>query len=314
MFGGLLYVRAPAFAILALGFSIAMHSSLQHEVLHGHPTRSTKLNEAMTFFPMNFFYPFRRYKLLHLRHHADHRLTDPYEDPESYYRSRADWDGSPRWLKRLLSLNNTLAGRLAFGPGIALAAFVSFELNSTAQTRNRVLRDWALHLAGAVPTLLVVAVAFRMPLGVYVVAMYLAASLISIRSFCEHQWSETFTGRSIIVESRYLKFLFLNNNLHLVHHTHPAAAWYELPGLYHARRSEWSQMNGGYVFRGYIEIFKRYGLRAKEPVAHPGLRLADEGLRSWGPSQSTRLYRTPGSHAGAGLEPAAELAGQTNVV
>ena len=115
MVGGALYSRTPVLSVLVLGLSIAFHSSLQHEVLHGHPTRRAIVNEALTFLPMNFFYPFRRYKLLHLRHHADHRLTDPYDDPESYYLANADWARTPRWAKVMLSWNNTLLGRLVFG-------------------------------------------------------------------------------------------------------------------------------------------------------------------------------------------------------
>jgi fatty acid desaturase len=37
------------------------------------------------FLPIGLVWPFRRFKALHLRHHADERLTDPFDDPESYY-------------------------------------------------------------------------------------------------------------------------------------------------------------------------------------------------------------------------------------
>ncbi|MBR7508578.1 fatty acid desaturase, partial [Mycobacterium tuberculosis] len=69
--------------------------SLQHEALHGHPTRSGWLNELLVSLPLGLFYPYRRYKHLHLKHHADERLTDPYDDPESYYRALGDWDKLP---------------------------------------------------------------------------------------------------------------------------------------------------------------------------------------------------------------------------
>ena len=60
----------------------AAHSSLQHEALHGHPTRSAALNEALVFLPLGLLFPYRRFKMLHLRHHNNSALTDPYDDPE----------------------------------------------------------------------------------------------------------------------------------------------------------------------------------------------------------------------------------------
>ena len=43
-------------------FTVALHSSLQHEALHGHPTRHAPVNEALVFLPLGLFYPFRRFK------------------------------------------------------------------------------------------------------------------------------------------------------------------------------------------------------------------------------------------------------------
>ena len=56
-----------------------------HEVLHGHPTRSGRVNEALVFLPIGIVWPFRRFKAIHLRHHADERLTDPFDDPYVSY-------------------------------------------------------------------------------------------------------------------------------------------------------------------------------------------------------------------------------------
>ncbi|MFN6978595.1 MAG: fatty acid desaturase, partial [Gemmobacter sp.] len=62
---------------------------------------------------------------------------------------------------------------------------------------------------------------------------------------------------------------FLNNNLHVVHHMHPNVPWYRLPALYAANRAHYRRRNDGYVYRSYAEVFRRYALRAKDPVAHP---------------------------------------------
>jgi fatty acid desaturase len=64
-------------------------------------------------------------------------------------------------------------------------------------------------------------------------------------------------------------FLFLNNNLHVVHHMHPGVPWYALPKLYRARRTEYLSKNQGYCFRTYGDVARQYLFRAKDPVPHP---------------------------------------------
>ena len=85
--GLLIWPSYPLTALVVLGFVVALQSSLQHEVLHGHPTRNALVNEAFVFLPIGLAWPYRRFRTLHLRHHADERLTDPFDDPESYYKA-----------------------------------------------------------------------------------------------------------------------------------------------------------------------------------------------------------------------------------
>src|SRR5262245_59970909 len=77
--------------VLLVAPLVTLHSSLQLEALHGHPTRSAAINEALVFLPLGLMFPYRRFKMLHLRHHNDAALTDPYDDPESFYLAIADW-------------------------------------------------------------------------------------------------------------------------------------------------------------------------------------------------------------------------------
>jgi fatty acid desaturase len=72
--------------LLVLGgaWVLAWQMSLQHEVLHGHPTRSRRLNDALGFPPLTLWLPYFIYRRSHLRHHRDAYLTDPLEDPETY--------------------------------------------------------------------------------------------------------------------------------------------------------------------------------------------------------------------------------------
>ena len=272
---GMMYQSLPWIAVLVIPVMATFHSSLQHEALHGHPTRNARINEALVFLPIALFYPFRRYKNLHLRHHADERLTDPYDDPESYYRGLTEWKRFPAWLKSMLHANNALLGRVLIGPAIGVIGFALTEIKLLSAGSRAQRLAWVLHLAGLVPVLTIVHFLFGMPLWLYGLLAYASLSILAIRSFCEHQWSEHPDGRTVIIEKSVLGLLFLNNNLHLVHHKQPTAAWYRLPRLYRERREEWRQMNDGYVYSSYLEVLKAFGLRRKEPVLHPTAHLVN---------------------------------------
>jgi len=290
-----LWRLSPLLGFATVVLTIAFHSSLQHEVLHGHPTRSAALNEALVFCSLGMVFPYRRYKRMHLQHHADERLTDPYDDPESYYRALADWERLPGWLKILLAWNNALLGRMTIGPALMAAGFAISEFRLLRANRRGVRRAWVLHGAGLVPVFVIVTTEFSMPLWAYFAAAYCGLSLLSVRTFCEHQWTERTDGRTIIVERSLLSLLFLNNNLHIVHHKMPGVAWYRLPSLYRRQRQEWQTINGGYVFPNYLAILRAYGLKPKEPVIHPVLRRTPTAGRAFRP----RRFKL-GVHSGIG--------------
>ena len=264
-----------AFPLMAV--AIALHSSLQHEVLHGHPTRNAAINEALVFIPLPSFHPYRRFKVLHLRHHHDERLTDPYDDPESYYVAAGDYRCVSPFMRLLLNVNNTLGGRLVIGPLLMILAFALSEFQLIRSGDRKVIDAWLRHLVGFILLAMWLQFVCAIPLWLYLaVPVYLGMSLIAVRTFCEHRWEHAVDGRTIIVEnSRVLNWLFLNNNLHLVHHKLPALAWYKLPSAYRARRAEWIAMNNGYVFSSYFDIARQWLLRRKEPVVHPAWRTGE---------------------------------------
>ena len=279
-----LYPVSPLLALSLMAVSVALHSSLQHEVLHGHPTRNGSINELLVAMPLGLFYPYRRYKYLHLKHHADERLTDPYDDPESYYRALGDWEKLPSFIKRLLNWNNTLIGRVTIGPALMVIGFAISETQLVLGGERKTRDAWILHGLSLIPLVAVLWFVFDIPLWLYgLTAAYWGLSIIAIRTYCEHQWSERPDGRTIIVEKSPLALLFLNNNLHFVHHKRPTAPWYDLPKLYQAQREEWQRMNGGYVFRNYLEILKAYAFRKKHEVVHPVLRRDPAPARAFRP-------------------------------
>ncbi len=291
---GMLYAVAAWTSVILLALAIVLHSSLQHEAIHRHPTRHAGWNEALVFLPLGLLVPFRRYRDLHLRHHADSRLTDPYDDPESYYLAFYDYARLPRALRRLLDWNNMLVVRMLIGPAISAAGFLLGETRpSRDPDARRKRRAWASHAIGLIAVAAIVRFGFAMPLRAYAGSAYLALSLLAVRSFCEHQWADTPDGRTVIVERSLLGFLFLNNNIHLVHHKHPGLPWYELPAAYHARREDWRAINHGYVFRDYGAVLRAYGLRPKEPVAHPAHCGFSEGGRAVGLASPPASRRSP---------------------
>lgn len=279
----------PIAALAVMALAVALQSSLVHEVLHGHPTRNARLNEALVSLPIGVVWPYRRFKTIHLRHHADERLTDPFDDPESYYRALWQHDDLPEAMKLLLRVNNTMAGRFVLGPLLACIGFFIDDAKQIVAGDKAIRKAWLLHAAGLAVVLPVVQFGFGVPLWLYaLVPVWLGQSIISIRTFAEHQWSEHPEGRTIIVERSPLSLLFLNNNLHFVHHKSPTVAWYELPELFRARREEWLRMNKGYAYPNYLSLIRAYAFRAKEPVVHPALRRAPEPGRAFVPRVRAR--------------------------
>ena len=265
-----LWPLSPVLAMLAVGLAIAQLSSLTHEVLHGHPFRSQLLSEALVFPATSIFIPYLRFKDTHLQHHNDPALTDPYDDPESNFFDPAVWARLPAPMQAVLRFNNTLLGRILIGPVLGTASFMANDWRLALRGDKRVWLAWALHLPGLALVLGWLLALGTMPLWAYLAAAYVGTALLKIRTYLEHRAHEAARARTVIIESRGpLSLLFLNNNVHVVHHMHPAVAWYKLPALYAARKEHYQRRNEAYVYRSYTEIFRRYLLTPKDPVPHP---------------------------------------------
>ncbi len=259
-----------ALAFVVLTFFIALHSSLQHEILHGHPTRIAMLNELLVFPAVGLLVPYGRFRDLHLAHHHDEILTDPYDDPESNFQDPAVWAHMPVWLRALYRVNNTLLGRIVLGPGLSMVALVRGDINAFKNNEAGVLSAWLLHGLGIIPVIWVLINYSAMPFWVYFLAGYFGFGLLKIRTYLEHRASENPKGRTVIITDRgLLALLFLNNNFHAVHHSHPGAPWYRMRTLYDADPERYLQGNDGYFYPNYWQVFRKYFVRAKDPVPHP---------------------------------------------
>ena len=253
---------------------VTLHSSLQHEALHGHPTRSRNWNEAVVYPPLGLAFPYRRFRDTHLQHHRNEQLTDPYDDPESFYLAEGDWRSLPAPVRLLLEANATLLGRLVIGPALGVAGFWRSDFRRIAAGDREIAIAWGHHLLGA-------AMVFAWTWGVcgihplvYLFGVaYPAYSLLLIRTFAEHQAERAVPERTAIIESSGpMALLFLNNNLHAAHHERPSIAWYRLPAYWRAHRERILDENGGVAYHGYREVFARFLLRRRDQIPHPFLR------------------------------------------
>ena len=243
---------------------IAFQASLQHEAIHGHPFRAVWANTLLAWPPLTLFVPYLRFRDTHIDHHSNCELTDPFDDPETNYCSAQFWQSRTAICREILSFNNTLAGRLIVGPAIGVVFFLVTDLRNP-----KALRGWLWHVP-AVSAVLAVVIASPLPVWAYLVACYGAMALLRIRTFAEHQAHDLARGRSVIIEDNGpLALLFLNNNLHAVHHAYPQVPWYRLPALYRRNKARFQRMNDGYLFTTYADVFRRYLFRRKDPVVHP---------------------------------------------
>ncbi|WP_420404406.1 fatty acid desaturase [Nisaea sp.] len=248
---------------------VAWHAGYQHEAIHGHPTRIGWLNTALAGLPLMLWVPFGIYRDSHLKHHENEYLTDPIEDPESFYVTRGQWAmySTPRRL--LHRAVNTLAGRLLIGPLFVSALFLGRETRAFLRGAGR-WKAWGLHLIGAGLLLSWLALVCEMPFWTYLLCFaYPGTGLLLLRSFAEHHAASEPDGRTAIVEAEApFALLFLNNNLHVAHHTRPGVPWYRLPE-YEAFRRLGSDHAGQRIYRGYREIARRWLFRVKENPVHP---------------------------------------------
>jgi fatty acid desaturase len=255
----LLHERVPmVLTVVALSVLGAWYSSLQHEVIHGHPTRWHWVNLALVVAPLGLVVPYWVYRDTHLSHHIDENLTDPLLDPESYYVAPALWHEANVVHRWLLQIRRTLLGRLVLGPIVAAYGVARYLLRDRSLPgRLRLVRA----IAGSALVVLGVR-AVGVPVWLWVVGFgYLGQSLALVRSFAEHRAVPTGARAAVVTSNVFWRVLFLNNNLHLTHHRFPAVAWFRIPDLHRTLTSDIDAAAGAGLYRGYGEILRRYLLR-----------------------------------------------------
>ena len=263
----------PWWLVLPLGgWLVGWHGGLQHEIIHGHPTRRPWLNTALAMAPVALWLPYPLYRSRHLSHHATPHLTDPLADTESFYLEPARWQRLGPGGRFLLRVHNTLAGRLLLGPALTILAFWREEGARLIRGKPGCVQIWATHAVLTALVLVWVLVVCGIPLWAYVMLyVYPGTALILLRSYTEHRPAPDQAQRTAIVEAGLLmRLLFLGNNFHALHHERPGIAWYDLPHVYRAERERVLANNGVFLFAGYGDIVRRFLWRVKDSPLHPG--------------------------------------------
>ena len=268
-------------ATLLLIWFTTWYMSLQHELIHGHPTRLPWFNQLLGLMPLAVWYPYGLYRDSHLAHHRAHSLTLPDEDPESYYFSTRRWQGLSRWQRKLIQIRNTFAGRLLLAPALDIVGMLRDAASAFRQRQGRTIAMWIVHgLLLAVTFSWIVHCDFSLIWFVLVVS-YPALALTKIRSFLEHRVADDPLARSVINEAAWpWRVLFLNLNYHSVHHDLPGVPWYGLRKIYLRYQADYQQRNRGFLVRGYGQWLRQFCFRPVAVDVHPGFNTSTRDASS----------------------------------
>jgi fatty acid desaturase len=264
-------MSGPLAGTALLTLATCWFMSLQHELIHGHPSKSRHVNRLLGLVPLAVWYPYDLYRSSHLAHHRDELLTHPGIDPESNYIVEADYRRLPTWIKPLWIAQRTVLGRLLLGPAMVIVPTWIDIVRKPLRRDFAGCGSWAVHLV------LLAAMLWSLdrwahigPLRYVLTIGYPSLGLAMLRSFYEHRPAQTAAHRVVINEAGlFWRILYLNNNYHAVHHERPDLPWYRVRQFYLAHRAEVLVRNGGFVIPGYLSLIGRYALTTVDSPIHP---------------------------------------------
>ena len=164
-----------------------------------------------------------------------------------------------------------MLGRFLMGPAFATLALARSELRRLVAGDAVAWLEWGSHGVLVAGVLYVVETVGGIAPWIYLVGVaYPGMGLLMMRSFLEHRPAKTADERTAIVEGGWFwTLLYLGNNFHFVHHERPGMPWYDLARVYALNRDAIAARNGGYVFRSYGDVARRYFLRPKDQPVYP---------------------------------------------
>ena len=174
-----------------------------------------------------------------------------------------------------------------------MSAGCSWRSRPAHQARPLALIAWAIHIPGAGLVLVWAVGVCAIPVEEYILLYaYPGLALTVLRSYCEHRAVPAVGERTGIVEAGPLmSLMYLNNNLHAVHHAKASLAWYGCPRSIASAAPSSSRQTGDTCSRdigrssGAISLCRRSRRR----------------IHSWG-VPSRRRRRSAFSHCGTFAE------------
>ena len=256
-----LHKQMPWWATFALlTWFGAWHLSLQHELVHGHPFRNSKLNAALASLSLTMWVPFLSFKRDHISHH-NATLTHPKFDTESYYSMPEQWQHSGRFLRSIYWANRTIAFRLTVWSVFSTVHYFFADAWRAIRNVDNARSAWALHIPGLIAVTYIVNNLAGMSMVEYLIGgVFASHSLNMMRSFAEHKTLGDESTRTAMIDAgRVMSLLMLNNNLHIAHHDEPSAPWYKVPEVAERLNAfERAQKINALYKGGYGELLRRF--------------------------------------------------------
>jgi fatty acid desaturase len=174
-------------------------------------------------------------------------------------------------MRFIATINQSLLGRMLLGPFLSIFSLLQMEVRALRSGDFSHVGYWILHILAITPLIYWVIAICEMSILKYLLCFALpGTSLALVRSFCEHVPARKNDNRTRAVEDAGpLAWLFLFNNLHILHHQSPELPWYALPSIYYSERSRLLKESGHTPLRNYGEVFRRYFWRIKDSPVSP---------------------------------------------
>ena len=267
------WVLSPVGAVI-----LCLHGSVQHELIHGHPSPWRWLNDSLGWLPLSLWMPYFQYRHHHRLHHEINTLCEPGLDPESYYHWPHDWHLKHAVMRLLWHINYTFIGRLIIGPWLVVGLFIGSQTKQVIQgftkpfCKTTVLHqlNWMLHLVLVAGVLIWLDYQGVVWWQYIILCVWPGLSLTLMRSYAEHRPGNTNHERCVVIEgSWFTRLLFMNVNIHQVHHEFPHVPWFMVHGHWLRYRQSILVSNGVYFYQDYWSLMMQTMVRQKDSPMYP---------------------------------------------
>lgn len=214
-------VHIPLFALSTI-YVILIFTPL-HDSVHRAASKSIWLNDLILWgtWPL-FIHTPGVFKKIHLTHHIH---TNKGSDDPDHFTSAKTW--TVRWLKSML----------------LIFSYYVFAVKKFPKTQENLV----LLSSSAIAFGLVLYLSFLHPLAMAFFWLWLMPSTIGIGilGFIDTSWphhpgtdSDRMKNTKILLVSKPLQWLMLNQNYHLIHHLRPSIPWYGYEAYWNAHKDE----------------------------------------------------------------------------